>query len=1282
MKYMIALATSICVVVFGLSPTCEADDVPELELRPCTIELVGGEKIDGKLAVQFDMDDHLIVYSPRLATVRSFLKDHVHALTVDDKREELNPKRELTDEDRKLLGQVTWPDEPPTKGRKPAYTTEKWEEPKQLLVWAEPGRSGQFEEPTNWLLNGQPMTEWPRPTGVHYGFVFFEKDGADFLFPASAKNYTVRPRRTNARARHITAEAGTDAEIKLNNCTGNIWVSAHGSFNGGGGAQLGGGKHTFFINGRPYVGEPPTDPQRFAELMTSAKHFARKWVVRKDDPNASITLIGTIRSGDETHWYRGVTILEENSVISIGPRCVQTIGANARFIMRSGSVLGKNHNQLYKNDMLVRGELLAGTHDKPITRNCYLGISIKDSKGRAATGDLAKRHARGSNVRGLTVAPGGQMRVHTTDPAEARLVVTWHGTEPGGDDGGSGVKYDSIPEPERTINVNFFGDQTINDILFDYLGEGDVRLLNPEIVRSWKRVDFGGNNTAENQALFAGFHPGQETQEQIVRWREESRREHLDEGYGAVAQGLGARNPRMIPSGGTFAAGETVKVRLQALGDPEIRYVMDAGDSQNGQVYTKPLMLTETTTVKAGCYHHPGPHFYKQWGQISDTFAFVGQIRQPDRGAQTEPGLELCVFESKGLDQLHTEPGELLHTQTVEHFELDVPEDREKKADGYVYAGYIEVAKSGLHRFYTKTEGASRLYIGDRLVVDNHRRYRYDWKPAGKTPLESWGSLNLGAGKHAIRLEYARGNGFAWWEPQEKEPFTICYEGPGIEKQPIPAGVLSHGTDSTSKSKIQVYPAPTGKGSLLNSEVFNLKVDGKTVDVYQVRVLKPHTWAGDYGPQQYEHAAMAYFDFEGAVDVEITADTAINSVIVRPLRCGIQPTVRGSTIRFSLSEPGQHSIEINGDITHNLQLFTNPIERDKPQRTDPNVRFFGPGIHFPADGGIEGAIQLRSNETIYIAGGAIVHGAIQTPCHEKIHNATICGRGILLGQSDTVHKRGLAKIGFDCEGIAIKDIHLIDSYGWVLEVAWATDVLIENVKVIAYRGNSDGIDIASCRDVVVKDCYIRSADDNLVVINAQYDPTLKNFHVGPEGYATHYGKMFKDMEHQGLKRNTSNIVFRDCILWQDRDNPDPIHVGWSMRGREIRNVHFKDIDILHTRGGPKTAQLDIDTSWWGDKDNLIHDIVFENIRMEDAHGGNVIHIRQINQPATVRNVLFKNIRLLGGDVRKSSIIVSAPGSRIENITFENVFLFDKRIRSLEEAGISIPEKYCENITVK
>jgi hypothetical protein len=175
----------------------------------------------------------------------------------------------------------------------------------------------------------------------------------------------------------------------------------------------------------------------------------------------------------------------------------------------------------------------------------------------------------------------------------------------------------------------------------------------------------------------------------------------------------------------------------------------------------------------------------------------MDETRSPDEPGGTKQGLQLHVYEVDRFDKLHTDPGEPIHSRTVDQFTLKVPEGRNKKQDGYLYTGYVEVGESGIYRFYTRTEGASRLYIGDRMIVDNHRRYRYDWMPQGKVPLESWGSIKLEPGQHAIRVEYLRGRGtggrgFAWWNPQENEPFEVSYEGPGVKKQPIPADMLKH----------------------------------------------------------------------------------------------------------------------------------------------------------------------------------------------------------------------------------------------------------------------------------------------------------------------------------------------------------------------------------------------------------------------------------------------------------------------------------------------------------
>src|SRR5262249_37027472 len=140
-------------------------------------------------------------------------------------------------------------------------------------------------------------------------------------------------------------------------------------------------------------------------------------------------------------------------------------------------------------------------------------------------------------------------------------------------------------------------------------------------------------------------------------------------------------------------------------------------------------------------------------------------------------------------------------------------------------------------------------------------------------------------------------------------------------------------------------------------------------------------------PPYYESASMACFDFSGTVSVQITSAVPVSSVAVRPLRYGIQPSISGNTISFSLSRPVNLSIEINGDDRHNLHLFSNPIESNRPSPSDPNVIYYGPGVH-----GNGTPIIARSGQTVYIAGGAVVFGNFYIGS-----NSTIRGRGIISG---------------------------------------------------------------------------------------------------------------------------------------------------------------------------------------------------------------------------------------------------------------------------------------------
>ena len=94
------------------------------------------------------------------------------------------------------------------------------------------------------------------------------------------------------------------------------------------------------------------------------------------------------------------------------------------------------------------------------------------------------------------------------------------------------------------------------------------------------------------------------------------------------------------------------------------------------------------------------------------------------------------------------------------------------------YSGYIKIPVDGFYNFYANSDDGARIYINDKLVVNNDGRH---------APIEVKGFAVLNAGFHKIEAEFFQaGGGLA---------FDISIEGPGLEKQIIPAGMLFHSND-------------------------------------------------------------------------------------------------------------------------------------------------------------------------------------------------------------------------------------------------------------------------------------------------------------------------------------------------------------------------------------------------------------------------------------------------------------------------------------------------------
>lgn len=484
----------------------------------------------------------------------------------------------------------------------------------------------------------------------------------------------------------------------------------------------------------------------------------------------------------------------------------------------------------------------------------------------------------------------------------------------------------------------------------------------------------------------------------------------------------------------------------------------------------------------------------------------------------------------------------------------------------------------------------------------------------------------------------------------------------GAIRNLICAGMfLAIGLGSTDRAGRPVvnWPAPTGEKLF---EDYTLRVNGQAVPVYSCRVSAVplnQVWPGYQRPMdQTELAGFAYWGMSRPVTVEVISKRPFQSVAIRPSSRGIRPAVRGRRIRFRLSRPGQLTVELDGPHQA-LHLFADPPESEVPKAGNANVLYFGPGVHRP------GKITLQSGQTVYVAGGAVVYTAI---AGRGLSGVRILGRGII-DSSEFARGQGGGSVRLtDCADVNIEGVILRDPDVWCITASACRKVAISGVKLIGlWRYNSDGIDICNSQEVTIRDSFVRSFDDAIVL------------------------KGLKRKQESFDERPVRNIRASGLVLWCDWGRA--LEIGAETSTPEITDVVFRDIDVIRTTH----IAMDIQHS---DR-AVVHDLRFENIRVEvdefnplpvfqrergekynaDPKAGYVPRLFEIiirktsvsrdEQRGTVRNVLFKDILVTGKPMPPSSFTGQDAEHDVRGVTIENLRFNGRPVTSAEDARLRL-----------
>lgn len=406
------------------------------------------------------------------------------------------------------------------------------------------------------------------------------------------------------------------------------------------------------------------------------------------------------------------------------------------------------------------------------------------------------------------------------------------------------------------------------------------------------------------------------------------------------------------------------------------------------------------------------------------------------------------------------------------------------------------------------------------------------------------------------------------------------------------------------------------------SELYSVRIDGTERDVY-------HT---------------EFFDFVYAVkekeeiNVEIEVSKPFEKVVIRPYSSKVNFKTENTKITFSMTGKERAIVELDDALESPLYILLGEYI-PCPEKAD---YVFESGKAYNI-----GALELTSNQVVYIEEGAVVSGYFKS---RMADNIKICGNGIVYGgnwhkwDENSGEQLIVPVLG---ENIEIRGITLLDGGSWHIVPVACKNVLIEDVNILGKVITGDGIDIVGCENVTIRNCFIRANDDCISVKAVEFQD--------PSGCT-----------------DVKNILVENCLFW-NAEFGNTLEIGYETRCDEISDIIFKNCDIVHCQyeGNQSGGVLTIHNADRAE----VHDIYYENIRIEDAQE-KFIDIKTLDskyskdrERGMIHDIYFKNIEIVDG-VFPVSIIrgyeMKNEICRPHGFYFENIVVHDKKIETVND----------------
>lgn len=460
--------------------------------------------------------------------------------------------------------------------------------------------------------------------------------------------------------------------------------------------------------------------------------------------------------------------------------------------------------------------------------------------------------------------------------------------------------------------------------------------------------------------------------------------------------------PKILSPSRTFT--DRVRVELALPGPAqEIRYTLDGSEPKEKSThYAGPFWVEKSSKLKAATFARSWAFGKVSRSAVTEAIFTKSELRNPVVPASTEPGLKAVVYSgfwNNVPDFTKEKP--LFETGTTN---IDLPAGTPGKGFGVEFTGYLRIPADGVYNFGLHNDDAAKLWIGDRVVVDNDGAHIVRTRT---------GEIALKAGLHPVRvghcdmaLALGLGKGDGSWA------LDVSWAPQGAALGPIPDAMFlrDQGLKSTAPEAERI--ASAGKVKTISGLVYSTydrsnEVDQPTYfetpqEKLRVRttveaITNPDSAAGLLhvyeGYLQVPHAGQHEFQLTVAGVGELT----LGGIVVSRVGAG-----EANLSRAALLPEGLVPFTLKlGKYTGSVRwkgpgMDWQPIVSGDLVRKDEAVKAVRQG-HFL---GHWSAKKIENNQLINLAGG--VAGTLALPDGTQIIDDPEVGKALRLEQSSMI----------------------------------------------------------------------------------------------------------------------------------------------------------------------------------------------------------------------------------------------------------------------------------------